>query len=117
MIVPKSIEQLQQIIQNQEIVVLKYSATWCGPCQILKPIFEGLSVEYAPKGVKFVEIDVRGDWTEFAIEQGARQVPYTQIFVKGQLYGFVKGAQADGIRNGIQSALQFLLQSSPDDSS
>jgi thioredoxin 1 len=109
MIVPKSVEQLQQLIQNQEIVVVKYSASWCGPCQILRPIFEGLSVEYAPKGVKLVEVDVRGDWTEFAIEQGARQVPYTQIFVKGQLYGFVKGAQAEGIRKGIESAVQFVL--------
>jgi len=112
MIVPKSVEQLQQFIATQEIVVVKYSASWCGPCQVLKPIFEELSVEYAPKGVKFVEIDVRGDWTEFAIEQGARQVPYTQIFVKGQLYGFVKGAQAEGIRNGIESAVQFVREDS-----
>jgi len=38
------------------IKVIKFSATWCGPCKVLAPIFDQVKSETS--GVSFVDIDV-----------------------------------------------------------
>ena len=38
-------------------VVLDFTATWCGPCRQIAPVFESLATEYEGK-IKFVKLDV-----------------------------------------------------------
>jgi len=38
-------DNLQDIINNNETVVVQYSATWCGNCRIMKPKFKKLASE------------------------------------------------------------------------
>lgn len=44
---------------KEEIVVLKFSATWCGPCQKLKPYFEKTAKKLAKHKdrIRFYEVD------------------------------------------------------------
>ena len=30
-------------VKNEEVSILQFSASWCGPCKVLKPIMEKLS--------------------------------------------------------------------------
>ena len=39
------------------VVVVDFFATWCGPCKMLTPVFEELSVELNGKA-KFVKVDI-----------------------------------------------------------
>ena len=36
-------------VKNEEVSILQFSASWCGPCKVLKPIMEKLSDEFKEK--------------------------------------------------------------------
>jgi len=38
-------DNLQDLINNNDTVVVQYSATWCGNCRIMKPKFKKLAKE------------------------------------------------------------------------
>ncbi|WP_439130570.1 thioredoxin family protein [Polaribacter sp.] len=48
-------DNLQEIVNENEKVVVQYSATWCGNCRIMKPKFKKLASEN--EGVNFVIVD------------------------------------------------------------
>lgn len=106
--IPNNPEEIKSAVASGKVVVVKFSASWCGPCRALAPHVHAMAQEFEPLGAIFYEIDVKGDWTEYALENNARTVPYVQIFVKGNLLGFVRGNNPDGVRNGIMSALSML---------
>ncbi|MDD2440182.1 MAG: thioredoxin [Methanosarcinaceae archaeon] len=54
-------------------VLMDFSATWCGPCRMQKPILEELEKEYADR-VEFKVIDVDEN-QELASKYGIHAVP------------------------------------------
>jgi len=55
-----------------------FSATWCGPCKVFKPVMK----EIVGDGymVEFIDVDERGD---LATQFGIRSVPTTVIMENG----------------------------------
>lgn len=41
--------------------IIKFSAQWCAPCKVMKPIFEEVSKEDSFKDYNFVEVNIEGD--------------------------------------------------------
>lgn len=74
-----NLEEFKKVLEENENVVIKFSAEWCGPCKALKPILDDLSTQYCDK-VKFVEIDVE-DSNELTVEYKVRNVP-TIFYIK-----------------------------------
>ena len=72
-------EELKQVLDNNEYVVLKFGAEWCGPCKQIAPVLEQLADEYQDR-IKYVSIDVE-ESTEITAEYKIRNVP-TIIFIK-----------------------------------
>jgi thioredoxin 1 len=60
------------------IKVKRFTATWCGPCRVLAPIFEQLQASFSD--VIFETIDVDED-KEAAAENFVTSIP-TVIFIK-----------------------------------
>lgn len=56
------------------LVVKRFSASWCGPCRMLKPVFNELSEQYSSNGVQFLEVDIDDNIDE-ASKYGVRSVP------------------------------------------
>lgn len=64
--------------KQAKITVIDFSATWCGPCRRLKPIFEEIEKEYS-KDVNFKTIDVDEN-QQMAIQYQVEAVP-TIVFL------------------------------------
>ena len=64
------------------VKVKRYTATWCGPCKQLAPVFEELKKEITE--VTFETIDVDQN-KESAIEQGIVSVPTVILEKNGKM--------------------------------
>lgn len=90
MIVILTKENFEKEIEQETMpVVIDVSATWCGPCQQMKPIIEQLAKELGSK-YKFAEVNV-DESRELAVKFGVTSVP-TFIFMKDkQIKGKERG--------------------------
>jgi len=62
--------------------VIKYGATWCGPCKMYAPTFDRVASEF--QGAQFQSVDVdSGD--PRILEHGVRNVPTTVVIENGQV--------------------------------
>ena len=68
------IEDGKIIPVNGKPVIVDFSATWCPPCQQLKPIFHKLAEEFKGR-INFVTIDVDEN-PALAHSYGAQNIPY-----------------------------------------
>jgi thioredoxin 1 len=74
--------ELQEKINNGEKVIVDFYAQWCGPCKIMKPIFEKVSNENNTD-VKMYTMDVEEN-RDFAVNFGIRSVPTIKGFTSGK---------------------------------
>jgi len=65
---------------QSEYFVLKYSASWCGPCKIIKEYFESLSKDELFSNIQFYETDIN-DINDSLLELGV--IKYLPTFLFG----------------------------------
>lgn len=70
--------------------VIRFSASWCGPCKMLAPTFEQLENEF--ENVEFETVDI-DDNRELVTEYNIRTVPTVVIEQNGQVLDRVIGLQ------------------------
>lgn len=114
----QSIEVTQEMFQTEVLepsfnqpVLVDFFATWCGPCQLLKPMLEKLATEY---DFILAKIDIDQN-TELANAYQVEGVPDVRIVQDGEvLKGFVGVLPEPQIREllanlGLQSTLDQSL--------
>ncbi len=65
------------------LVILQFTAEWCGPCKALNPILDKVAADYAAKGVTRVAIDVDKNQT-IAAQFRIQSVPTVYAVFQGQ---------------------------------
>lgn len=87
---------------NEINFVLDFTASWCGPCQVIAPQFESISKEDIFKHIKFYKVDV--DENEDLCEEYQVNCMPTFVFLKDKkLVDSMKGANIKDLRSKIES--------------
>lgn len=72
-----TIDNIQEAIDNHEIVVLDFWASWCGPCRSFAPVFEASSESH--EDIFFGKVDTEAQ-RELAGQLNIRSIPTLMIF-------------------------------------
>ncbi|CAM9727737.1 unnamed protein product [Ectocarpus sp. 4 AP-2014] len=95
-------EELEQVLSNSNdaLVVIDFTATWCGPCQKISPVFELLSQELTD--VVFLKVDVDEN-EETAQKYDVVQMPTFLFMRKGEVVDQFSGASVAMLREKIEA--------------
>ncbi|XP_009803170.1 thioredoxin H2-like [Nicotiana tabacum] len=84
---------------TNKLVVIDFTATWCGPCKYMEPIMNDFAAKYTD--VEFVKIDV-DELDKVAEEYGVQAMPTFVLIKKGKVVDKVVGADKDGLKKKIE---------------
>ena len=79
-----------EILNTDQLVVVDFWATWCGPCKALAPIVEELAAEYDGK-VTIAKCNV-DDCEDVPMNYGIRSIPTLIFFKNGEVVDRTVGA-------------------------
>jgi thioredoxin 1 len=79
-----------QVEGSKGLTVVDFWATWCGPCRMIAPILDQLSVEFAGR-VKVTKLDVDNN-QQTTVKFNVRSIPTLLFFKDGKLVDQVVGA-------------------------
>lgn len=83
-------KELEEILNNEENVFVKFSTSWCGPCKILSQTLKQIETDF--NNVKFVEIDVDEAEDDFASTFQVMSVPKVMLFKNNKCVDTFVGA-------------------------
>jgi thioredoxin 1 len=77
--------ELKEKMNNGEKFIVDFHAAWCGPCKMLKPIYEKVAkdLETQKSDVKLYTMNVDNN-RDLVVSLGVRSVPTIKSFANGK---------------------------------
>ena len=72
----------EEVVKSETPVLVDFWAEWCGPCKMMAPVLDQISVEQANK-LRVVKVDVDAN-SEVAGRLGILSIPTLVLFKGGQ---------------------------------
>ena len=94
-------EQLIKVSQLPNLIIIDFSATWCGPCQEMKPYFKDLSIIY--QDCIFLKVDIDNEESQELSEYFDIESLPTFAFIKNtNIFYKLTGSQKELLKNKIE---------------
>jgi len=84
---------------GDKLVVVDFTATWCGPCKMIGPKFEAMAAEYKEICCCKVDVDDNAETAEFC---GISAMPTFKAYKNEQQVDEIVGASEDKLRAMIE---------------
>ncbi|AYV78556.1 MAG: putative thioredoxin [Edafosvirus sp.] len=83
---------------ENELVIVNLSATWCGPCKQIAPHVDALAQKYMNKNVKIIKIDV-DEAPDIAglYQDDISGIPAFIFYKQGKAFSIINGANLPAI--------------------
>jgi thioredoxin 1 len=78
-----------EVVKSNQVVLVDFWATWCGPCKAIAPMIEELANEFSGKA-KIGKLDVDQN-PEVSSEFGIRSIPTLFVFKNGKVVDQIVG--------------------------
>ncbi|RWR77629.1 thioredoxin H2-like protein [Cinnamomum micranthum f. kanehirae] len=91
--------QMDNYKQSNQLIVIDFTATWCGPCRFMETTLNELAETYTD--VVFVKIDV-DELRVVAQEWGVESLPTFLLVKNGKEVDRIVGAKKDDLKNKIE---------------
>ncbi|KAK7309320.1 hypothetical protein RJT34_05948 [Clitoria ternatea] len=92
-------DQLKKGNDNNKLIVVDFTASWCGPCRFIAPFLAELAKKFP--NVTFIKVDV--DELKTVAQDWAVEAMPTFMFVKeGKIVGKVVGAKKEELQQTIE---------------
>jgi thioredoxin 1 len=85
-------ENLDEVLSSNDMVLIDFWASWCGPCQVFGPIFEAASERHPD--IVFAKVDTEAQ-QELARSFGIRSIPMLMI-VRAQVVVYAQPGAVPG---------------------
>merc|ERR1711990_1298405 len=100
----ETLEAYNATIREKKRVVVDFTASWCGPCQYIAPVFEELAKKHAD--VTFIKVDVDEN-EEAAASAGISCMPTFQFHLDGVRVAEMQGADKDQLEQNVTSLINM----------
>jgi thioredoxin 1 len=85
-------EKFNEMINGEQLTVVDFFATWCGPCKMMHPILEQLK-EKMRDDIRILKVDVDKNET-LSMQYRIQSVPTLMLFKKGEMLWRQSGAMS-----------------------
>ena len=92
-----------EIINSETPTLVDFYAEWCGPCKMMKPIFERVASSNE-SDVQMYTLNIDHN-REIALSLGIRSIPTVKMFNSGEVVETKVGMMNEGQINGILTEL------------
>ena len=92
-------ENFNEIINSEQLTLVDFFATWCGPCKTMHPVLEQLKEQMGDR-LRILKFDVDKNET-LSASYRVQAVPTLMLFRKGELLWRQSGALSLSQLSGI----------------